>query len=64
MTIARGLGKFFPIRANALVVADCSIASVGAPCEINNAGSLDALGIIADALSHAAAEVIGVCTVS
>ena len=64
MTMARGFGRFCPIRASALVVADCSIASVGAPCEINSAGSLAALDITADALSHAAAEVIGVGALS
>ena len=54
------------MRANALVVADCSIASVGAPCEINSAGNLGrfdtfaALGDIAGASAQAAAAVIGV----
>lgn len=59
MIMARGLGRFCPIRASALVVADCSIAKVGAPCEINKAGSLAALVKPIGASDQAAAPLIG-----
>ena len=59
MTIARGLGRLCPIRARALVVADCSIARVGAPWDMNNAGSLAAFFNPAGASAQATAALIG-----
>ena len=58
--MARGFGKFCPIRLSALVVADCSMASVGAPCEINNAGSLATFDPEAGASVQTPVAVIGV----
>ena len=62
MIIARGLGKFCPMRASALVVADCSVASVGAPCEINSAGNFGRFAalVITGASVQTPADEIGV----
>lgn len=56
--MARGTGRFWPIRAKALVVADCSVARLGAPCERNSAGSFACLERV-EVSGHASAALIG-----